>query len=1037
MTGTVISTTVNGVHSTVTPNSSYAAPSQIATNTLSSTMNWSSFLGLSSATGPNGDSGSINYDGNARPASTISPYGAVTTYTYADTASPPNKVATTNGHWVVTTMDGFGRTNQTLTGYGTGSGTTTLSTVDAIYAPCGCSPLGKLSKQSQPYAPGGSDAWTSYGYDASGRTLTVLLAEGSTTTYQYAGNWVSVTDAAGHWKSFNMDAFGNLTSVIEPDPTLGVNVATNYTYDVLSHLTQVSMPRGNTTQTRTFNYNLPSPNNTTVTGFLQSATNPENGTVNYTYSGNLLASKTDAKNQKLTYAYDTYNRLTSVTLGASQVLRTYYYDTLPSALDPTGTFAQNALGRLTAVQYPGVANYKTAPAPVQLNDMYSYTQAGLPATKRMQVNQTYYWKDSNNFGHQGVATANLDGNFTYNSEGKMTAMTYPSTVSGTTTTPGASYNYAYDSMYRLSGMTSGSTTIVNGVSYNAANQLLGMTFNGISESSGYNVLNQLTSLNNGSENLTYTYPTRTNNGKISSMSNAISGETVTYTYDSLNRLLTAAGTGGGANWGEQYGFDGFGNLLSKTVTAGSGPSMSVTANAANNQIGIFSYDANGNAGSISNGGTTVSFYYDAENRISVASTNGGGQFRDYAYDAQNRRSWSWAGGTDSNGNPSGYSVNVYSPSGQKLGVYQITPNLNNAVALNVALTTSDQYFGGRRLAPMDQLGSAGNNNTSAGTYFPWGEPKGSTNPQDAWSYATYWTDSFSSLDYANNRYYSNAYGRFMTPDHSASSLSMTEPQSWNRYSYVLGDPVNSNDPSGLCTDMVGGVTMVPGDTPGNTPTGAFNQLANNLQADTAYPYPDPSHGQGYLSTVLGSSASTQTALQSLQYSLANNSGSIDVITDSAGAQAFANAFNDLSAADQARIGTIVYLDPAMVGTLPAPANATVFVVQGSDWKSIVATLGTTIPIQDNVHTIATPCDHTNQACLLGYAPLAQITKDGSCSNPRSFVKTFPPPPKTTPFFFMPALVDGGGGFGGLDYLDLMFGGGPPAPVPVVTSTISY
>ena len=58
---------------------------------------------------------------------------------------------------------------------------------------------------------------------------------------------------------------------------------------------------------------------------------------------------------------------------------------------------------------------------------------------------------------------------------------------------------------------------------------------------------------------------------------------------------------------------------------------------------------------------------------------------------------------------------------------------------------------------MDQLGSAG-------TYYPWGEAKGSTNPQDAWSYATYWRDSVTGLDYANQRYYSNTYGRFMTPD---------------------------------------------------------------------------------------------------------------------------------------------------------------------------------------------------------------------------------------------------------------------------------
>jgi hypothetical protein len=40
-------------------------------------------------------------------------------------------------------------------------------------------------------------------------------------------------------------------------------------------------------------------------------------------------------------------------------------------------------------------------------------------------------------------------------------------------------------------MTSGSTTVVSGVSYNPANQLLGMTFNGAAETRGYNT-HQLT-----------------------------------------------------------------------------------------------------------------------------------------------------------------------------------------------------------------------------------------------------------------------------------------------------------------------------------------------------------------------------------------------------------------------------------------------------------------------------------------------------------------------------------------------------------------
>lgn len=63
-------------------------------------------------------------------------------------------------------------------------------------------------------------------------------------------------------------------------------------------------------------------------------------------------------------------------------------------------------------------------------------------------------------------------------------------------------------MYRLSGMTQSSTTIVSNVSYNAANQLLSINYPGANETRSYNVLNQLTNITAGSgENLTYNYPT--------------------------------------------------------------------------------------------------------------------------------------------------------------------------------------------------------------------------------------------------------------------------------------------------------------------------------------------------------------------------------------------------------------------------------------------------------------------------------------------------------------------------------------------------
>jgi hypothetical protein len=229
-------------------------------------------------------------------------------------------------------------------------------------------------------------------------------------------------------------------------------------------------------------------------------------------------------------------------------------------------------------------------------------------------------------------------------------------------------------MYRLSGMTdSNHNTIVNNVSYNAASQLLTIgfpQFSAANETRGYNVLNQLVTLsaqnNHGwIEDLTYNYPTNaTNNGKASSMYNAVSGETVTYTYDSLNRLLTANSSG----WGQQYGFDSFGNLLSKTITSGSGPSLSQAVHTSNNQIVGGSYDANGNTTSVVNGGLTYNLGYDVENRLAGASVSSDSEeFVSYAYDTQNRRNWIWPATEDTFGNQINYTVNAYTPGGQKLG----------------------------------------------------------------------------------------------------------------------------------------------------------------------------------------------------------------------------------------------------------------------------------------------------------------------------------------------------------------------------------
>ena len=71
-----------------------------------------------------------------------------------------------------------------------------------------------------------------------------------------------------------------------------------------------------------------------------------------------------------------------------------------------------------------------------------------------------------------------------------------------------------------------------------------------------------------------------------------------------------------------------------------------------------------------------------------------------------------------------------------------------------------------------------------------------TCPQN-YKFTGYERDSESGLDYAIFRYYSSGLGRFLTADPLPGRLN--NPQSFNRYSYVLNNPCTLLDPFGLTT----------------------------------------------------------------------------------------------------------------------------------------------------------------------------------------------------------------------------------------------
>jgi RHS repeat-associated protein len=92
-------------------------------------------------------------------------------------------------------------------------------------------------------------------------------------------------------------------------------------------------------------------------------------------------------------------------------------------------------------------------------------------------------------------------------------------------------------------------------------------------------------------------------------------------------------------------------------------------------------------------------------------------------------------------------------------------------------------------------------------HYPFGETWYETGTADKWKFTTYERDSESNLDYAMFRYDSSRLGRFMTPDPIAGS--MLDPQSLNRYAYVLNDPTDLVDPLGLCPFCGGFFSRAP------------------------------------------------------------------------------------------------------------------------------------------------------------------------------------------------------------------------------------
>ncbi len=187
--------------------------------------------------------------------------------------------------------------------------------------------------------------------------------------------------------------------------------------------------------------------------------------------------------------------------------------------------------------------------------MYSYNQAGRVTKQRTVVR----------YGSEDPAPMTLDALYAWDNEGRMTSMTAPR-GNGYDSPP--VYNYQYDANGRPE-RDDRQRDGVGDIWCRGRDDKLQRRHADLQQ------FVQLTRIQAGTSlDIEYRYTAGQNNGRIYQQKDWITGEEVSYTYDSLNRLTKAETTD--SAWGQAFAYDGFGNLTGKTVTKGSAPTLSQT-----------------------------------------------------------------------------------------------------------------------------------------------------------------------------------------------------------------------------------------------------------------------------------------------------------------------------------------------------------------------------------------------------------------------------------------------------------------------------
>jgi len=636
-----------------------------------------------------------------------------------------------------TTTDGFGRVIETRQYENSSSFISTKTQYDA---------LGRIQLKFNPARQGDPIVFSTTTYDGIDRPTTFLSQDSSTTLTTYSGNQTTVRDPALKVTRTVTDGLGRTVQVTE-DPS-GLNYVTSYSYDALD--SAVTITQG--AEVRHLTYD-------SLKRLIQ-LSDPETGTTVFGYDAdNNLASREDSRNITTTYSYDALDRLKQKAYSDGTPTATYTYD------DPA---VSNSVGHLTATS-----------SSVSSMAVTAFDALGRPSASVQRIDGQAYFMS-----------------YGYDASGELVSEVYPS---------GRIINYLYDGAGRvrdLSGFVNSQLPYASAIQYAPHGAIQQLTLgNGLIQQNTYNNQLQPIQLNLGTATnpmsvvgLSYTFSAQGigNNGNVLAHSILLPGVaqpiTQEFTYDGANRMSAAWEVAGTVqSWGQNYAYDRFGNRAVLNGSLIPSPAMtpqSLSAFNAKNQNVGFGYDA---AGNLATDGFR-SMAYDAENRQIRAQVPAYGTLS-YSYDGDGQRVKQTANGT--------ITVYVGDVFGQTVAEY------SNSAPVQTTEYLQTDHIGNLRVVT-DAFGAL----KARHDYLPFGEELDSSisgrnsvggyggNDALRLRFTGNERDIESGFDYFRSRYYSSTQGRFQSPDPRYVPTRITDPQSWNRYSYARTNPLAFVDSDG-------------------------------------------------------------------------------------------------------------------------------------------------------------------------------------------------------------------------------------------------